>query len=897
MKSPQSPSVRAPRARAVRSAFARSAWAVVALCASLFATTGCMGVTQNPSRFGNLPNGDIVQTHAKPPLFGYWRDFDPKSRTLTVTPKTAINQVGTQHVIIASVCDEDGNGRRSRRIEWHVTGVGHIVEVDESGLFPGRGYMVDGNYAVSYTNYKRQTITRGNADPADDIQLRPGQSYCIIYSPEEGETHVTAYAPGIHDWKKHKVTVTKYWVDAQPIFPPPAVNRAGQPHTFVTRVARTSDGSGASGYRVRYRILDGPPAVFQPAMTPAIEVMTDGAGQGSAILQQVQPMQGTNRVQIDVVRPAGTPTGRELLISSHVTTKTWVAPQISIQKIAPPAVALGSQIPYRIVVTNTGSVETGGLTIRDTIPQTLNLLGSNPPASLQGNNLLWNFGPLGPSQSVAVEFACQATQAGVATNCAEAATPDGLHAESCTTTQIAAGSLAVAKTGPASAIVGEPVTFQINVSNPGGAPVLNVRLIDEFDPGLSHTSGQQALQLPVGTLAPGETRVVPITLTTTAPGQFCNRVRAEGDGGINAVAQHCLEVSQPQLSIRKAGPRAALAGSTVDFQIVVRNTGTTAAQNVVVQDQLPAQLQPVSAAGGAVQGQNALWNLGTLGPGEERQITLSTRAVATTGNACNRAIVSAVGVPNQESNEVCLEIRGVAAMLSELIDRADPVPVGAETTYTVQITNQGSMPLTNVVVECKIPGEMEYVDAEGHPSTLPAQYDRANRVLRFNPFNGADGEGGMLPGKRLIYQVQVRASKPGDARFAVNVKADQLKSAVQDQESTQCFDPNTGSTDGGASIIPRRPEGPSVLIPAGAPDEEFPIPDAPMDLDLPKIDLTPAEPTNPVNEPADEPVLESAPDRRDVAPLEDDVLPILPLEISPPLLAPPASPPSVDQAA
>ena len=330
-------------------------------------------------------------------------------------------------------------------------------------------------------------------------------------------------------------------------------------------MVRTSDGSGHNGYRIRYRVLDGPPAVFATVNSPIAEVATDNAGQGSVILQQVQAVPGTNRIQIDVVRPSDSPTGRELLISSHVTTKTWVAPQISMQKFAPPAVAVGSQIPYKIVVTNVGSVATSGLTIRDTIPPSLNLLGSNPPAAVQGSNLLWNFGPLQPNQSVAVDFACQATQAGEINNCAEAATPDGLHQESCSQTKVVAGNLVVTKAGPPTALVGQSVTFQISVTNNGQAPVLNARLVDVFDQGFASQQGPSPLTLPLGAIGPGETKVVPITLVAQAPGQFCNRVSAEGDGVPAATAEHCVEIAQPQLSILKSGPKGAIVGSNVDF--------------------------------------------------------------------------------------------------------------------------------------------------------------------------------------------------------------------------------------------------------------------------------------------------------------------------------------------
>ena len=838
---------------------------LVCLLALVFSVTGCTGVSQNPSRIGNLPNGNIIQTHARPPLHGYWNDFDPHAKSLTVTPRSAINQVGTHHVIVASVCDDEGSGRRSRRVEWHVSGVGYIVEVDESGLFPGRGYLVDDKYAVSYTNFRPHTLTRGSKDTRDDVALRPGQTYCVIFSPEEGETHVTCYAPGINDWQKHKVTVTKHWVDAQPIFPPPAINRAGEPHTLTTRVVRTSDGSGHNGYRVRYRVLSGPPAVFAGVNTPAVEVMTDGAGQGSAILQQVQAIPGTNQIQIDVVRPSDSPTGRELLISSHVTTKTWVAPQISMQKVAPQAVAVGSQIPYKIIVTNTGSVATSGLTIRDTIPPTLNLIGSNPPASIQGSNLLWNFGPLQPNQSVAVDFACQATQAGDINNCAEAATPDGLRQESCSQTKVVAGNLVVTKAGPPSALVGQPITFQISVTNNGQAPVLNTRLVDIFDAGLASDQGTSPLSLPVGTIGPGETKVVPITLVAQAPGRFCNHVTAEGDGVPAAVAEHCVEVAQPQVQIIKKGPPGAIVGANVEFQIAVKNTGNIAAQNVVIQDLLPSQLQPVSVTGpGAVQGQSAIWNLGTMAPGEEKQVGVLARALAGGANICNSATVTAVGIPTQQSNPTCLNIQGVPGLLTEMIDRADPVPIGADTVYTIQLTNQGSEPITNLLLECELPPELKFVDAEGHPSTLPPTYKDGAEAgfLYFKPFNGGAGEPGMLPGKRIIYQVRAKAVRPGDARFAIRITSDQIKKPIVNMESTHCFDPATGATTSQLLQIPG-----NQILPAGT---TIPVPDDTLiKPEEAPSDLTPAkgEEVSPksvsisvTKEPAAEPKIDLPPD-------------------------------------
>ena len=52
------------------------------------------------------------------------------------------------------------------------------------------------------------------------------------------------------------------------------------------------------------RSSSGPPAGFSPAGTPAIEVPTNSAGQASVEMFQKQPAHGTNKICIQVIRPA-----------------------------------------------------------------------------------------------------------------------------------------------------------------------------------------------------------------------------------------------------------------------------------------------------------------------------------------------------------------------------------------------------------------------------------------------------------------------------------------------------------------------------------------------------------------------------------------------------------------
>src|SRR5207249_5437662 len=84
--------------------------------------SGCFGVTQNPSYFPYLlPTGDIIRTHAKPISPGYYANFDPHAVDLALEPMQMTSQVGSQVVLLATVRDEKGVPRRTRRVDWKVT--------------------------------------------------------------------------------------------------------------------------------------------------------------------------------------------------------------------------------------------------------------------------------------------------------------------------------------------------------------------------------------------------------------------------------------------------------------------------------------------------------------------------------------------------------------------------------------------------------------------------------------------------------------------------------------------------------------------------------------------------------------------------------------------------------
>ncbi|MCS6976643.1 MAG: DUF11 domain-containing protein [Gemmatales bacterium] len=733
------------------------------------------------------PNSLQFQTHPKPPGFGYYANFDPYAIRLEVRPLEMSNPVGTQQVLIATVYDAQGKPRRGRRIEWMVEGVGHIVEVDESGWSKSRGGKVDNRYAISYTDYHEHTFDRGNNDPSDDFTVRPGQSWCVISSPVEGDTHVTVYAPGIYNWDRHKVDVTLHWINAGWTLPPAGAARLGAQHTLTTNVFRYTDRMPLANYRVRYTVLDGPPAGFLPTQQRTAEAITDLQGNASVALVQLAPAAGVNRIGIEIIRPPDPccPTGPGIIIGRGETLVEWVAPNLAISKTGPMSVGLGQPFTFNMTVTNTGRVETEAVTIRDVIPEGLAFLNAQPPANQEGQTLVWTVGPLGPGRSAVVQATFRSDQPGRVVNTVTAISSEGLRADASAAVNVTMPGLDVRMTGPETAVVGVPVAFQITVTNTGNGPASNVVLVDQFDEGLEHVSGANPLQLEVGTLAAGESRTYPINLTPRRTGVLVNRVTATADGGLQASAQAAVTVTQARISVTKTGPAFKYARSQVEFNITVTNPGEVPLNNVVVRDQLPPELSFVQASSGGrlMSGNEVIWNFGTLQAGQTQRLQVTTRAEQVTARTVNAVVVTAdPGI--SERAEAVLEIRGAPALRLEAMDTRDPVEIGQTTTYEISVTNTGTLAANGVTITATAPALVRIVSGVG-PGNLQARIE-GNRIS----FPAVDG---VQPGQSLLYSVVVEALSPGDARFRIEMRSTSLgPEPVIEEESTNIFRPLEG---------------------------------------------------------------------------------------------------------
>jgi uncharacterized repeat protein (TIGR01451 family) len=785
---------------------------------------GCFGLTQNPNYFPwLLPDEDIIRTHAKPPGAAYYANFDPHAVRLEVRPIQQTNPTRTQLVLIATVYDGDGpdaKPRRDRRVEWIVEGVGHIVEVDESGCFPGRGHKIDSKYAVSYTNYHEHRISRGTQDPSDDFVVRPGQTWCVITSAVEGDTYVTAYAPGVYNWQRSRVFTTYHWVDAAWTFPPPAQARAGSEHVFTTQIFRPSDHQPLANYRVRYKILDGPPAVLiSPRGREQETVVVSGlSGNANVSIAELTPQLGKNRVSVEVIRPPD-PTatsGVGITLAQGETSVEWLAPAVALAHEGPPTVSPGQEFAFTTRVKNTGRIESQAMTVREGIPPGVRYLRSEPPAIVEREQLIWTLGVLPPGQEHRVQAFFNAPAPGTITSVASVETVEGLRDQQSATVQVTQPQLRVMLNGPQTGVVGAPVTYQITVSNPGTGAANNVRLSAAFEEGLKHETAANPVTMALGTFGPGESRIIspPLVLTPQKAGQFKTTVTVTAEGGVLDRAEHLLTVQTARLGVNINGPSRKYSDRSVEWNITVKNEGDAPLDNVVLRDRLPPELTYEGSVpvGTATSGEVS-WSLGSLAPGAARIIQVTTRTAKTPGKALH--VVSATADPNQKAEaQRQLDILGIAALRLEAVDIGDPAEVGKQVTYQIEVTNTGNLPANQVEITAFVPPELQPVTAEG-PTGIKGKINR--QIVAFDKLPA------LQPNQTVRYNIEARAVKAGDVRFRVRLNSLALQSPVEEEESTTIVDPSAPAVparpaaDRGPLPPPAGPQLPAVGVPGVPP--------------------------------------------------------------------------------
>ena len=476
--------------------------------------------------------------------------------------------------------------------------------------------------------------------------------------------------------------------------------------------------------------------------------------------------------------PAPAPSGDGLnWVSAYFPTGDKASSGLWVQKGFPTEASVGEEFCYYIKVTNLTSATLTDVVVNDTVPAGFAVSSTDPAAeSNEGGKLRWRFPSMKGAEVKTIKVCGKASAVGDVGGCATAT----YNNELCHKVKIVQPSLALVKTLTPAAIQCDPITMTIKVTNNGTGPAKNVKISDTLPDGLTTADGKNSYTADVGTLAAGQSKDFTVPLKATKTGTFDNTATATADGGLKAESKASTKVTKPVLTIAQTCPKVVFIGKDACNEITVKNTGDAEAKTASVAASIPAGATFVSATDGGVFASGSVtWNLGSLAAGAEKKLTVCYRP-GNQGSFKVDAAAKAYCADAVTSNCVT-EVKGIPAILLEVVDVNDPVEVGKNEIYTITATNQGSQAGKNVKIVVTLEDNAELVNTDGSATKGTA----AGKVITFDALPTLAPAPG--PGNKAVWKVVVKAVKEGDVRFKVTMTEDGLGRPVEETEATNFY--------------------------------------------------------------------------------------------------------------
>lgn len=266
-------------------------------------------------------------------------------------------------------------------------------------------------------------------------------------------------------------------------------------------------------------------------------------------------------------------------------------------------------------------------------------------------------------------------------------------------------------------VIGEQITYQIRVSNTGHVPINNLLVADPLT-GLNEI---------IDTLMPctslSFSGVYEITLEDIENGSVVNTATATGkdpsDQNIEASDQEIITaIIESSISIDKKADQQTYnnAGDTIDYTILVKNTGNISLIELSIEDDLTGES----------------WLLQSLEPGISHTLSTSyviTQADMDAGSVTNTAVVTAQDVLGGDviktDQEVVHAIPDPGITITKTAETSFYSTPGELISYDIVVENTGNLTIYNVAVTDSLTGDNWSVEslAPGMSASFIANYE------------------------------------------------------------------------------------------------------------------------------------------------------------------------------
>lgn len=456
----------------------------------------------------------------------------------------------------------------------------------------------------------------------------------------------------------------------------------------------------------------------------------------------------------------------------YVPTGVKESSGLMVERLIPREVVAGQPFDYLLRVTNLTPSALKDVSVSDACGDSFALVSSTPPTTQSnGNNLQWDLGEMAGKETRDIVVRGSYPAGASAKSCVSGA----YDVASCQVFNVVEPKLNLTVTAPVEVMRCEPIPVRYVVSNPGTGTSKDASLTGNAPDGLMAKDGTVLGVAALGDLAPGTSRTVDAMFAAKAPGTYEFKPVASASPELKAEAAASTKVTQPVLEVSKSGRDEILLGRDVAYTIKVANTGDAVAKDVVVEEMLPAGASLASASdGGKAEAGKVVWRLADLKPGESRELNVAL-GVGNLGMVTSTTRATAY-CADAASASAKTDVKGIPAVLLEVVDITDPVEVGKETTYVITATNQGSATDVNLRIKAVLEDSMALVGSEGATGGTAT-----GNTVEFAPLPA------LAPGAAATWKVTAKAVKPADHRFFVEMTSDLRSRPVQETEATTLF--------------------------------------------------------------------------------------------------------------
>jgi uncharacterized repeat protein (TIGR01451 family) len=449
------------------------------------------------------------------------------------------------------------------------------------------------------------------------------------------------------------------------------------------------------------------------------------------------------------------------------------SPSLSVEKTAPPEIQVGKETEFEIVIRNTGPVAATDVVVMDDVPRGTRFVNATPAATRTADGrLMWQIGTLQPGDERVVEIQLLPVAEGEIGSVAQVL----FQSKASVRTVCTKPELTIKHVGPQKVLIGETLTFDITVTNTGTGAAEGVILEEDVPEGLVHAAGRE-LEQNLGTLRPGETRQVRLTLTADRPGVIQNVVLVRGEGNLFAKDALDLEVIAPDLQVAITGPRLRYLERPATYEISIANPGTAPAREVELVTRLDKGMKFISADHqGEYEPQNhaVYWSVEEV-PAQQSGVAKLTLLPLETGEQTLR-VEGRAELGLQHTHETTVRVESLAELQFTIADEHDPIEVDAETTYLITLNNSGSSAATDVRLTIGLSEGLKAVGGDG-----------PTRVLVEGGRFTVDPLARLGAGEEAVYKIRVQGVADGPQRFQAQMVTAETAVPVTKEEITRVY--------------------------------------------------------------------------------------------------------------